>query len=45
MNNARTILDLSGISKAYGKKTVLNDVSFLLDEGERCFIVGPSGCG
>lgn len=45
MNNSKTTLDLTGITKEYGKRAVLRDVSFSVSEGERFFIVGPSGCG
>lgn len=38
-------LSLQHISKSYGKKHVLQDVSFHVDDGEFVTIVGPSGSG
>lgn len=44
-----TILAVNTITKTYpsgsGKLTVLNDISFSVDAGETCAIVGPSGSG
>ena len=36
---------LSGVSKTYEGKTVLQDVSFRFEEGKVTAIMGPSGCG
>ncbi len=38
-------VELSGISKRYGEKTVLDDVSFRIREGEFISLIGPSGVG
>lgn len=38
-------LSVKGITKAYGGKTVLNNISFDLMEGEFLSVLGPSGCG
>lgn len=40
-----TILQLNAISKSYGFNTVLNDVSFHVNSGERIGIVGANGVG
>lgn len=40
------ILDINHITKQYDKgKTILNDLSLRIREGEVVVIVGPSGCG
>ncbi len=39
------MIRLEGVSKAFGEKQVLKDVSFALDAGEHLAIEGPSGCG
>jgi ABC-2 type transport system ATP-binding protein len=39
------ILRVERLSKSYGKKSVLDDVSFSLKKGEMVGIAGPSGCG
>ena len=38
-------LSVRGLSKSFDGKTVLNDLSFDLMEGEFLSILGPSGCG
>ena len=39
------MLRLESVSKHYGSRTVVHDLSFEVGEGEVCVIVGPSGCG
>lgn len=39
------LLEVRNLVKTYGDKTVLDDVSFTLEEGEAKVIMGPSGCG
>ncbi|HJT58695.1 MAG TPA: ABC-F family ATP-binding cassette domain-containing protein [Ktedonobacteraceae bacterium] len=39
------LLQVHNISKFYGAVTVLDDVSFVLNEGERIGLVGPNGVG
>ena len=39
------MLHVSKISKSYGVDTVLSDVSFVVNKGERAGLVGPNGCG
>lgn len=43
--NAATVLRVERVSKNYGTRRVLNEVSFTLAAGERVALVGPSGCG
>lgn len=39
------MLHVNNISKGYGMETVLSDVSFILNDGERVGLAGPNGCG
>jgi NitT/TauT family transport system ATP-binding protein len=39
------LLYLENVSKAYGRKIVLNDIDLAVKEQEFCTVVGPSGCG
>jgi ATP-binding cassette subfamily F protein 3 len=39
------MLHVSNISKSYGIETVLVDVSFVINRGERVALVGPNGSG
>lgn len=41
----KTILEVNNISKSYGKKKILKDVSFSLCEGEILGFIGPNGAG
>ncbi|WP_417501792.1 spermidine/putrescine ABC transporter ATP-binding protein PotA [Marinobacter sp.] len=40
-----TLLSLSGISKQFDEKTVLDELSLTIDDGEFITLLGPSGCG
>ena len=40
-----TGLEITGLTKRYGKKTVLDNISFTVEQGEFCILLGPSGCG
>lgn len=42
---SRTILTIEHLVKRYGDKTVLDDLSLTVQEGQVLVIVGPSGCG
>ena len=39
------ILDVKGLSKAFGDLPVLNNIDLSVQEGERIAIIGASGCG
>ena len=39
------IISVSGLSKSYGKKVVLDDISFEIEEGSIVGLLGPNGCG
>ena len=39
------IITVEGLTKAYGNKTVLNNMNFTLPEGEVIGLFGPNGCG
>lgn len=41
----KTILEVNNICKSFGKKQILKDVSFSLDEGEILGFIGPNGAG
>lgn len=38
-------ISISGLSKKYGKQTVLNNINFEIDEGEVVGFLGPNGAG
>ncbi|PSP81615.1 ABC transporter ATP-binding protein [Halobacteriales archaeon QS_1_68_20] len=39
------VLDLQGVTKAYGTETAVEDLSVSIREGELLTLLGPSGCG
>ena len=43
--SGREVLELNGISKAYGEKKVLANVSMMVHRGERVAIIGANGLG
>jgi iron(III) transport system ATP-binding protein len=38
-------IEFQGVSKRYGDRAAIDDLSFRIDEGERVVVHGPSGCG
>ncbi|MEJ2011321.1 MAG: ATP-binding cassette domain-containing protein [Anaerolineales bacterium] len=44
-NKVVVMLQVSGLNKAYGSKNVLEDVSFVVNSGERVALSGANGCG
>ena len=43
--NERLVLQTEGLVKTYGKRTVVNDVSFNVRQGEIVGLLGPNGAG
>ncbi len=43
--SGKRVLTVEGVSKAYGDKEVLKDVSLEVDRGDRIAIIGPNGIG
>ena len=39
------MIEVKSIKKKYGKKSVLQDVSFTVNSGEMIALIGPNGCG
>ena len=39
------MLTVHHLSKSYGIETILHDITFSLNRGERIGLVGPNGCG
>jgi ABC-type Fe3+/spermidine/putrescine transport system ATPase subunit len=42
---SKSMVRLEGITKSFGPKTVLEDCSLTIEEGERFVLLGQSGCG
>jgi ATPase subunit of ABC transporter with duplicated ATPase domains len=43
--SGRDVLEIANVSKSYGEKRVLTDVSLVVRRGERVAILGPNGLG
>ncbi len=43
--SGRDVLEVESVSKAYGPKEVLRDVSLLVRRGEKVAVIGPNGLG
>ncbi len=43
--SGRDVLEIANVSKSYGPKKVLSDVSVVVRRGERVAIIGPNGLG
>lgn len=41
----RTTVELLGISKAYGEKTLISDFTYIFLKNDRVGFIGPNGCG
>lgn len=41
----RTLFELNGVCKSFGRAEVLKDINFNITEGERIAVIGPSGAG
>ena len=44
-NTKEYIIQLQGITKQYGNKTVVNDINLNIEKGQFVTFLGPSGCG
>jgi len=45
MTDNKYIIDLNNVSKSYGDKLILDNISLAVKAGEFCTVIGPSGCG
>jgi ATP-binding cassette subfamily F protein 3 len=43
--SGRTVIDVANLTKHYGPKRILEDVSFTIDRGDRIALVGANGAG
>ncbi len=43
--SGKDVLEIAGLSKAYGDHQVLRDMSFLVRRGEKVAVIGPNGLG
>ncbi|MBN2706205.1 MAG: ATP-binding cassette domain-containing protein [Deltaproteobacteria bacterium] len=43
--SGKTVLEVKELSKAYGSKKVLHEVSFTVTRGQRLAVIGPNGIG
>jgi ATP-binding cassette subfamily F protein 3 len=43
--SGRSVIDLRGVSKAYGDKRVFERVNLLIERGDRIALIGPNGVG
>ena len=40
-----SMVEVAGVSKSYGKKKIISDISFTVSPGEQIALVGRNGCG
>ena len=45
MNKRENIIEIKNVSKSFGDKCILKDVSISVKQGEFLTLLGPSGCG
>ena len=43
--SGRVVAEFTNVSKSYGSKSVLRDVGFIIERGDRIALVGPNGAG
>lgn len=44
-HSGKNLLSLTNISKSFSEQQILNDISFKIQRGQRCAIIGPNGIG
>lgn len=44
-NSTEYIIQLQGLTKQYGNKTVVNNINLNIKKGQFVTFLGPSGCG
>jgi ATP-binding cassette subfamily F protein 3 len=44
-SSGREVISLSNARRAYGERVVLDDVSLVIEKGERIALIGPNGAG
>ena len=44
-SSGRVVCELKGVAKAYGPKTVFEDISLVIEKGDRIALVGHNGAG
>lgn len=45
MTKANPIIDFQNVTKKFGDHTVLKELNFTVNKGEKVTIIGPSGSG
>src|SRR5216683_736515 len=43
--SGREVITLTRVTRAYGERTVLKDISLVIERGERIALIGPNGAG
>ena len=43
--NSKSLISLNKVSLSYGNRTILDNISIKLNQGEICGLLGPNGAG